>query len=146
MVAAVPVLTAAQQEPASIEERARGAARVVVATVADTTSRYEQNESGDQIIVTSARLAVSEIVKGQGGPVTLEIEGGTVDGITMRVSSIPSLSRGERAVFFLTPGRSGEFRPHLRGQGILKLDENDRVRGSSLKLDDIRRMARAGAR
>ena len=116
------------------------------ATVAETTSRYQENESGDQIIVTSARLAVSEIVKGPGGPATLEIEGGTVDGITMRVSSLPALSRGERAVFFLEPGRSGEFRPHLRGQGILKLDENDRVRGSSLSLDDIRRMARAGGR
>ena len=146
MVAAAPLVVAAQQEPVSIEERARGAARVVVATVAETTSRYQENESGDQIIVTSARLAVSEIVKGPGGPATLEIEGGTVDGITMRVSSVPSLSRGERAVFFLEPGRSGEFRPHLRGQGILKLDENERVRGSSLSLDDIRRMARAGGR
>ena len=146
MVAAVPALASAQQEPVSIEERARGAARVVIATVAETTARYEPNEFGDQIIVTYARLAVDEAVKGPGDPVTLAIEGGTVDGITMRVSSLPSLSRGERAVFFLTPGRNGEFLPHLRGQGILKLDADDRVRGSSLKLDDIRRMAGSGAR
>ena len=54
------------------------------------------------------------------------------------MSSLPTLARGERAVFFLTPGKQGEFRPHLRGQGILKLDRDDRVRGSSLTLDEIR--------
>jgi len=143
VAATIPCLAAAGQ-PVSVQERARGAGRVVVATVAETTARYERNEFDDEVIVTYARLAVSEAIKGPGGPVTLAIEGGTVDGITMRVSSLPSLSKGERAVFFLTPGPNGEFRPHLRGQGILKLDDNDRVPNSSLTLDEIRRLATGG--
>ena len=125
----------------TIPERAHGAARVVVATVAETTARYERNEFGDELIVTYARLTIEEVVKGPAGPATLALEGGTVDGITMRVSSLPTLVDGERAVFFLTPGPGGEFRPHLRGQGILKLDSTNTVRGSSLTLDEIRHQA-----
>jgi len=128
-------------QPHTIQERARGAARVVVATVTETSARRERNEFGDDLIITRAQLSVDEAVKGPAGPATLALEGGTVDGITMRVSDLPSLQRGERAVFFLSPGRNGEFQPHLRGQGILKLDTNDRVLDSSLTLDEIRRLA-----
>jgi hypothetical protein len=146
VAAAMPALHAAGIQPTSIEDRARGAARVVVATVAETTARYERNEFGDELIVTSAALAVEEVIKGQSGPVTLALEGGTVDGITLRVSDLPSLRKGERAVFFLAPGQRGEFEPYRRGQGILKLDGTNRVPGSSLTLDEIRRMAGAAGR
>jgi hypothetical protein len=142
--AAVQCVAAGATDPVPIPERARGAARVVVATVADTEARYERNAFGDNLIVTYVQLAVEEDVKGPGGPATLAVEGGTLDGVTMRVSSLPTVAKGERAVFFLTPGSKGEFRPHLRGQGILKLDANDRVPGSSLTLDAIRRLARSG--
>ena len=55
--------------------------------------------------------------------------------------------KGERAVFFLAPAGGGEFQPHLRGQGILKLDKDDRVADSSLTLAEIRRLAAsAGAK
>jgi hypothetical protein len=145
MATSIPTL-ASPGQAVTIEERARGAKRVVVATVADTNARYERNEFGDEIIVTYAQLAVEEVLKGEPGGATLAIEGGTVDGITMRVSSLPSLSKGERGVFFLAPGRSGEFRPHLRGQGILKLKSDDRVPGSSLTLSEIRRSTRAAGK
>ena len=139
LAVAIPSLAAAGQLP--IPERARGAARIVVATVAETSARYERNEFGDALIVTYAVLDVEETVKGAAGPATIAVEGGTVNGITMRSSSLPPLAKGERAVFFLTPGRNGEFRPHLRGQGILKLDAQDKVGNSSLTLDEIRRLA-----
>lgn len=136
-----PSFAAPEGQPVSIQERARGAARVVVATVVDTTARYERNEFGDDLIVTHAELAVDEALKGPRLGATLAIEGGTVNGITLGVSDLPSIRKGERAVFFLAPGRDGEFKPHLRGQGILKLDGNNRVPGSSLTLDEIRRLA-----
>ena len=124
----------------SIEERARGADRVVVAVVAGTHARYERNEFGDEVIVTHVTLRVEEALKGRDGDITLAVEGGTVDGVTMRVSSLPVVSAGDRGVFFLTPGPNGEFRPHLRGQGILQLDQTNQVRGSSLTLDEVRRL------
>jgi hypothetical protein len=139
--AGASIAAGAGQPPVPIPERARGAERVVVATVVATNARYERNDFGDELIVTHADLAVEEVIKGQQGPVTLALEGGTLDGITLRVSDLPALSNGERAVFFLTPRRNGEFDPHLRGQGILKLDNANRVRGSSLTVDEIRRLA-----
>lgn len=139
--AAAP-LAASIQKPASIQERANGAERVVVASVAETSANYERNQFGDNLIVTHARLAVEEAIKGAAGPATVAIEGGTVNGITLHVSGLPSLSRGERAVFFLTPGPNGQFVPYLQGQGILKLDATNHVRGTTVSLDDVRRMAR----
>jgi hypothetical protein len=138
---ATTAVTSAQQ-PSSIQDRARGAARVVVASVVETTSRYERNEFGDQLIITDARLVVEEALKGTDDAIVLELEGGTVDGITMRVSDLPPISKGERAVFFLKSGRNGVYEPHLRGQGILKLDERDYVRGTSLSLSEVRRLAK----
>ncbi len=134
-------LSAAIVQPATIQQRAHGAQRVVVASVVDTTANYQRNQFGDNLIVTHARLAIEEAIKGPGGQAMVAIEGGTVNGITLHVSSMPSLSRGERAVFFLNAGANGEFAPYLRGQGILKLDATNHVRGSSLSLDDVRRMA-----
>jgi hypothetical protein len=141
-VASATASTAWAQQPSSIQERARGAARVVVASVAETTSRYERNKYGDELIVTAARLVVEEAIKGTDDAIVMELEGGTVDGITMRVSDLPSIAKGERAVFFLTAGRNGSYEPHLRGQGILKLDDRDQVRGTNLSLNDIRRLTK----
>ena len=44
---------------------------------------------------------------------------------------MPNLNRGDRAVCFTNPGPSGADEPHLRGSGILKLDEENRVQGES---------------
>jgi len=139
-------LAAAGPQPATIQERARGAERIVVASISDIRAAYEHNAYGDELIVSHASLALEEVIKGNSEKATVAVEGGTVDGVTLRVSTFPTLSRGERAVFFLKRGPSGEYVPHLNGQGILKLDATNHVKGSSLSLDDIRRMALADAR
>jgi hypothetical protein len=118
----------------------------VVASVEEVTAAYETNEFGDRLIVSHARLKVEEAIKGSAAPITLDYEGGTVDGMTLHVSTLPVLQRGERAVFFVTRGKNGGFTPHLRGQGILELDEQNHVPHSSLTLDDVRRMAGSQSR
>jgi len=133
-------------QPVTIQERARGAERIVVASIADIRAAYERNAYGDELIVSHASLALEEVIKGNSEKAIVAVEGGTVNGLTLRVSSLPTLSRGERAVFFLNRGPNGEYTPHLNGEGILKLDATNHVKGSSLSLDDIRRMARPDAR
>lgn len=140
----VPALTEGGRA-VPLELRARGAARVVVATLGQTSSRYEKNDQGDVLIVSYAKLQVEEVLKGQTGPTTVAFEGGTVNGVTMRSSAMPTLARGDRAVFYLVPGQRDEFRPYLDGQGVLKLDAQNRVLGSSLTLDEVRRTARAAS-
>lgn len=135
-------LHAGSHLPVDIPDRIRGAERVVVAQVARLDARYERNRFGDELIVSRVLLRVHETLKGTPAPtLSLSLEGGTVDDVTMRVSDLPGLEPGERAVFFLDRGQAGLHVPHLRGQGILKLDDMDRVEGASLTLDAIRVMA-----
>ena len=135
-------LTAGSQRPVEIPNRIRGAERVVVAQVGRVDARYQRNRFGDELIVSRVLLQVRETIKGSlERAVSLELEGGTVGEVTMRVSDLPELEPGERAVFFLDRGQADLHLPHLRGQGILKLDDMDRVEGTSLTLDMIRRMA-----
>lgn len=103
-----------------------------------------ENTYGDRLIVSRVLLDVEETLRGSvtGNALWMDLEGGTVDGITLRVSDLPELKAGERAVFFLDQGVNGVATPHLRGQGILKLGKDNVVSGSSLRLDDIRSLAR----
>lgn len=129
--------------PVDVRTRARGADRVVVAEVGPVESAYQRNEHGDALIVSRAELRVQQVLKGQvraGESQLVEVEGGTVGDITLRVSDMPRLSRGERAIFFLSRNRQGRLVPHLRGLGVLRLDATDRVQGTNLTLDDVRQM------
>ena len=112
-----------------LSERARGAQRIVVGRVvgarprASGTSRRRPD-----------RVALHAPGRGgvKGGTVTealVDVEGGTLGGLTLRVSDLPQMVTGDRAVFFLDPKPQapGVDVPHLRGLGILKLDAENRV-------------------
>jgi hypothetical protein len=143
----VPTVRAGQAAPVPLAERTRGADRVVVGRVASVAPEWQVNEFGDQLIVSIVRVTVSETLKGlAASTVDVEVEGGTIGDLTLRVSDQVSFSRGERAVFYLKQNARGAFVPHLRGQGLLKLDASDRVPGSSLTLDQIRREAAGSGR
>jgi len=130
-----------------IPERARGAGKIVVATATTVTPMWRTNSHGDQLIVSLVWLQVEETMKGEPADfVSMDLEGGTIGDITLRVSSLPSLKPGERAVFFLDETKGGSHVPHLTGLGILKLESNNQVRGSSLRLDEIRRMAQGAGK
>lgn len=141
-------LQAQHGPPPDIPARARGAHRVLVATVLDVNASFARTAHGDQIILSRVVLRVEETLKGPSDAptVTLDLEGGTVGDLTMGVSDLPALSTGERGVFFLERTAGGSHIPHLRGFGILKLDGGERVRGSGLTLDMIRELARGASR
>jgi hypothetical protein len=136
---------ATQGSPVPLAERARGAERIVVGRVASVAPQWQVNEFGDRLIVSMVRVVVSETLKGQPLPtLDVEVEGGTIGDLTLRVSDQTSFSPGERAVFYLRRTARGTFAPHLRGEGLLKLDASNRVSGSSLTLEQIRREVAAG--
>ena len=92
-------------------------------------------------------VRVTEHLKGNTpGVVMLEVDGGTVNGVTMKTSDLPVLQPGDNVVFFLDLGPSGEYTPHLRGQGLLRLDNSGTVERSSLSLDEVRRQVRGAGR
>jgi hypothetical protein len=146
LATAMSLPLAAQRGPhdVSIGDRARGAERVVVATVVGVTSEFSTNDYGDQLIVSHAQLRVDESLKGAGpASFVLDVEGGTVGEITLQVSDMPVLNRGERAVVFVTSTRSGRKVPHMRNLGVLKLDSADMVRGTSIPLAEVKRQIHA---
>ena len=133
----------AQDAPVPLAERARGAERVVVGRVTSVNPMWQTNEFGDRLIVSVVSVTVDETLKGPSqAAVDVEVEGGTIGELTLHVSDLESFTPGDRAVFYLRRSPRGAFVPHLRSQGLLKLDPSDRVRGSSDTLTDVRRAAR----
>ena len=140
----VNAAVAGQGAAVPLADRARGAERVVVGRVTSINPTWHVNEFGDRLIVSTVRVAVDETLKGLAqSALDVEVEGGTIGTLTLHVSDQEPLARGDRAVFYLARNVRGALVPHLRGQGLLKLDRSDRVPGSSLTLNDIRRTVRA---
>jgi hypothetical protein len=124
--------------PTDLAAHSRGAGKVVVARISGVHSVFATNRFGDQLIVSHAVLEVLETLKGVPQAVTtITVEGGTVGDLTLRVSDMQELKDGERAVFFLDPDGNDNV-PHGRGRGILKLGDDDRVKGSTLTLEQVK--------
>jgi hypothetical protein len=116
----------------------------VVARVLDVRAQFATNQFGDQLIVSTAVVEVVETLKGAVAiTLQVEVEGGTVGDLTLKVSDLPSLAPGERAILFLDNGNDNVLRPHERGRGILKLSQGDRVDNSAITLADVRQQVRA---
>jgi hypothetical protein len=115
-----------------------------VGRVASSQSVWRVNEQGDRLIVSVLRVVASETLKGASeSAIDVEVEGGTIGDLTLKVSDLPALVPGDRAVFYLRRNARGAMVPHGRGEGVLKLDTSDRVPGTSLTLDEVRRTVRA---
>jgi hypothetical protein len=141
LAGSLPVPAAAQSLP--IEAQTREARRVVLARVVSEQARYETNQFGDMLIVSDLQLEVEETLKGVPSPlIETTIEGGTIGATTLRVSDIPAMRTGDRAVFFLDEQPGGRHVPHKRGLGILKVDPAGRV-NAEVTLADVRRAIRA---
>jgi hypothetical protein len=147
-LAGASVSLSAEVSQPDLSTLSRGARRVVVATVMQVEPVFASNEFGDQLIVSRTHLRVDEVLK-PGKPteetqeVVMELEGGTIGDLTLTVSDLPVLERGERAVIFLHQNSRGAVVPHERGHGILKLDASNHVDGTGLTLAEVRRAVAA---
>lgn len=136
--------SASSDPPVDMDKQAKDAKRVVVATVTDVTSAFGENEFGDRLIYSHVTMRVSETLKGSNEEtVVVKVEGGTVGDLTLTVSDMPRMTRGERALLFLDDAPNGGQLPHGRGAGVLKLDREDRVAGRSVSLERVRATVRA---
>ena len=141
---ATATVWASVDPPVDVGAQAKGANKVVVATVTDVQSAFGENDFGDRLILSHVTLQVSETLKGPHEPtVVITIEGGTVGDLTLDVSDMPTLQKGGRTVLFLTTSRAGGVVPYRRGAGVMNLDADNRVPGTDLTLDDIRAAVKA---
>lgn len=136
---------AAGDEASSLAARLQGASQVVIAKTRAASPRWETNSNGDRLIVTEFVLDIEETLKGRNGSeVIIEVPGGTLDGLTLRVSGQPVLKPGDRAVFLLESTPTGVYKPHRRGEGVLRLNDQNTIAGSALTVNDVRQIARTG--
>ena len=142
----LPSIVAAQRLDVPAADRARGAEQVVVGHVTAVTPIWRNNDFGDRLITSVVHVIVDETLKGSPqSAIDVEIEGGTIGSLTLRVSDLDTFLRGDRAIFYLQHNRRGGLVPHRRGLGLQKLDVAGRVYGSNLTLNQVRREIRAGA-
>ena len=151
LVAAVLVVVgvsgAAAAQNATLEFRAGGAERVVVATARAVTASWRENEHGDRIIVSRVQLDVDETLKGaQASTVcsTWTVARSTASRCASRACTCRSPASARSSCWI--PPTGGVHTPHLRGLGILPLDDQDVVRGSNVSLSEIRTRVRAQGR
>jgi hypothetical protein len=144
LIAATTLAADPASEKAELNRRFKGAEQAVVGTVTDVRPFFHRNQYGDELIVSRMSVRVSESLRGTAQSlVVMDVEGGTLNGLTLNVSDLPVLKRGDRGVFLLHKDPTGLNVPHGRGEGILLLSANDTVLGSSLTLGDVRRAAAA---
>lgn len=131
--------SASTGRPLDVNARARAAQKVAIARVSDVEpGRFAVNEFGDRLIVTRVWLDVEETLKGPHLPVVaIDLEGGSIGDLTLHVSDMPVLRRGDRAVFFMDV-RGDAHVPNGRDHGVLTLDQTERVIGHGLTLADVR--------
>jgi hypothetical protein len=75
--------------------------------------------------------------------VVVTLEGGTVGDLTLKVSDMPTLEKGKRAVLFLNSAPGGGYVPHGRGSGVVEVDATDRGVEEDLTVDNIRTAVKA---
>ncbi len=118
--------------PLTFEELVTGAETIFLGRFADGRSFWEETPSG-RLIVTRVVFAVERVYKGSPMIQTsLDLLGGTIGDITMRVEDVPTFHRGDRDVLFVRPttrainsivgGESGRFRVvrDERGQDAIR--------------------------
>jgi hypothetical protein len=102
MLLAIPVwLGATTVVPMGVEALTRASTHVVEARAVESVSQWNAEHT---LILTYTRFAVSRTLKGQ-APSTIMVRqlGGTVGGITQKVSGVRHWRPGEEAVLFLQP-------------------------------------------
>lgn len=135
----------AQRTDVPSGERARNAEQVVVGRVSSVTGVWRDTDYGDRLIFSVLHVAVDETLKGPAQPsVDVEVEGGTIGSLTLRVSDLDTFRPGDRAIFYLQHNQRGALVPHLRGLGLQRIDAAGRVAGTTATLDQVRRDVRAG--
>lgn len=144
IVIAATSQTVLAESTKNLSRRFVGAHSAVVGKVESVTPRWHRNQWGDELIVS--RLIVDVVETLRGAParkLQIDVEGGTLGGLTLQVGHQVALEAGDRAVFILDEVQPGLHAPRGKTEGLLRLDPHDRVDGTSATLTEIRAAARA---
>ena len=126
----------------STEELTKLSHAVITGTVEDVQSYWGSDK---KTIFTTASIKISEVIRGKAvkNTITVEYEGGEVDGIGLRISDMAVLSKGEKILLFLKTVKSKKaeqkedvFRIVGKAQGKYLIDNQGIARKSGFSVID----------
>jgi hypothetical protein len=122
----VPEAHASVSIPLAFHALARSADRVLIGTVVESISLWEDDAGGSRRIVTYHRVRVDRQATDEApGDVWVRCMGGIVDGIGQRVEGEAALRTGLRAMLFLTSRSDGTFSVLGLAQGMYPIKRSD---------------------
>jgi hypothetical protein len=74
--------------------------------------------------------------------VIVTVEGGDVGDVSLHVSDLPVMRKGERILYFLDRAANGQWVPHRRGLGIVKVGITERLDRVPMTLGEARAQIR----
>ena len=116
----------ALEAPFSMESLAEKSDRIVRGRVMKLSYSHGTNEYGDELIYTHVKIRVSESLKGDRSDLTLKVEGGTLNGITLTVSDAARFQPGEEVLIFAKRDLL-EFRPLTRQSSKFTISSGGKV-------------------
>src|SRR5688572_20234570 len=109
-------------EKFTLDDLVEKSGRIVVGKCISRESRWNDRNT---LILTTARFAVSERLKGSSdGFVNVVTVGGTLDGITQTVSGMPVFEPEEAVLLFLEASKNGDWQPLGLSQGKFRILRN----------------------
>src|SRR5262245_47282825 len=121
LLASIPCL-ATTIEKLTLDDLVQKSGRIIVGKCISRESHWNDRNT---LILTTARFAVSEPIKGSSDTfVDVVTVGGTLDGITQTVSGMPVFEPEEQALLFLEPSKNGQWQPLGLSQGKFKILRN----------------------
>ncbi|MGH9429044.1 MAG: hypothetical protein ACRD2L_22400 [Terriglobia bacterium] len=109
-------------EKFTLDDLVQKSGRIIVGKCMSRASRWNDRNT---LILTTARFAVSEPLKGSNdGFVNVVTVGGTLDGITQTVSGMPVFEPEEEVLLFLEPSKNGHWQPLGMSQGKFRILRN----------------------
>jgi len=109
-------------EKFTLDDLVQKSGRIIVGKCISRESRWNDRNT---LILTTARFAVSEPLKGSSdGFVNVVTVGGTLDGITQTVSGMPVFEPEEEVLLFLEPSKNSHWQPLGLSQGKFRILRN----------------------
>src|SRR5262249_9263656 len=109
-------------EKLTLDDLVQKSGRIIVGKC---VSRHSHWNDRNTLILTTARFAVSEPIKGSSDTfVDVVTVGGTLDGITQTVSGMPVFEPEDQALLFLEPSKNGYWQPLGLAQGKFRILRN----------------------
>ena len=121
LLASIPC-PATTVEKLTLDDLVQKSGRIIVGKCISRESRWNDRNT---LILTTARFAVSEPIKGSSDTfVEVVTVGGTIDGITQTVSGMPVFEPEEQVLLFLEPSKNGQWQPLGLSQGKFRILRN----------------------